>query len=109
MEISSQLSIKGTNILIVWNRSYKNLGDELILVGTIKLLQQQGKNIYIQAYDANWLKWFLKQFVDVSEIIFLTEIPKWPRSIFNYIRNQKRKELLDYRKLIALLLVAERF
>jgi len=99
MEIQKNLNIKWQNVLITWNRSYKNLGDELILVGTIKLLQQQGKNIFVQAYDPKWLKGFLKQFVDVSDITFFREIPKWPRSILKYIWKKWWTELWDYRKI----------
>lgn len=93
------LLIKGTNILIIGNRSYKNLGDELILVWTIKLLQQQGKKIWIQAYDPKWLRWFLKQFIDVSDITFLREIPKGIRSLARYIWRQGWNELWEYRKI----------
>ncbi|MDR0860910.1 MAG: hypothetical protein LBO09_08310 [Candidatus Peribacteria bacterium] len=36
--LSSDLPISGETILIIGNRSYKNMGDELILLGTVKLL-----------------------------------------------------------------------
>lgn len=93
------LLVKWTNILIIGNRSYKNLGDELILAWTIKLLQQQGKKVFIQAYDPKWLKWFLKQFVDVSDITFLREIPKGIRSLISYVRKKGWNELWEYRKI----------
>ncbi len=99
MHISSTLPIQGNNILIIGNRSYKNLGDELILAGTIKLLQQQNKKIYIQAYDIHWLKRFLGQLVDISDIIFLREIPKWPRSLLRYLWKKWWEELWEYRKI----------
>jgi hypothetical protein len=40
------------------------------------LLQEQGKKIYVSAYNPSWLKKFLGQFIDVNEIEFLREIPK---------------------------------
>lgn len=99
MNIQKNLTIQWTNVLIIGNRSYKNLGDELILVWTIKLLQQQGKKIYIQAYDPKWLRGFLGGFVDTSNIVFLREIPKGLRSIFRFIRKQERKDFGVYRKI----------
>jgi len=99
MQINKNLNIYWTNVLIIGNRSYRNLGDELILAWTIKLLQQQGKKVFVQAYDHKWLRGFLEGFVDVSDITFLTEIPKGIRSIFWYIFGAKRQELWEYRKI----------
>ncbi|HCB51648.1 TPA: hypothetical protein DEP21_03675 [Patescibacteria group bacterium] len=73
------------------------------MIGTIKLLQSQHKHIYIQAYDSRWLEGFLKQFVDTSNIIFLTEIPKGIRSWIRFLRDgvykQKWRELFSYAKI----------
>jgi len=73
------------------------------LIGTIKLLQSQGKKIYIQAYDASWLRGFLNQFIDTSKIIFLTEIPKGIRSWIRFLRDgvykSKWRELFSYAKI----------
>lgn len=99
MQFSKHLSLQGNNILLIGNWSYKNLGDELILLWTIKLLQQQGKTIFIQAYDKKRLKSFFSQFLDVSKITFLREIPKWPRSLLGYIRKWQRRELVVYWKI----------
>ncbi|MCX6823092.1 MAG: polysaccharide pyruvyl transferase family protein [candidate division SR1 bacterium] len=86
------LDIKESKILIVGNRSYKNLGDELILLGTIKVLLKERKHILIVSYDPTRLQHFLSQFIDTSHITFLTEIPKGPRSLRTYIKTKKRKE-----------------
>jgi len=92
MQIKKTLNISEKHILIIGNRSYKNLGDELILLWTVKLLLQQKKQITIAAYDPEWLKTFFSQFIDVSKITFVTEIPKWFRSRVKYIHEGKRKE-----------------
>ena len=77
----------------------------MILIGTIKLLQKQGKKVYIQAYDMDWLNEFLKQFVDVSQITFLTEIPKgirsWIKFLWNEIYRGKIIELWHYARIDA--------
>lgn len=90
--INDHLDIPESNILIVGNRSYKNLWDELILLWTVKLLLKERKNILIVSYDPKWLQHFLSQFIDTSSITFLTEIPKWPRSLIKYIAKKKRTE-----------------
>ena len=90
--INDHLDIAESNILIVGNRSYKNLWDELILLWTIKLLLTQRKNILIVSYDPTRLQHFLSQFIDTSPITFLTELPKWPRSLVGYLKEKKRKE-----------------
>lgn len=90
--INDHLDIAENNILIIGNRSYKNLWDELILLWTVKLLLKERKEILIACYDPKWLQHFLAQFIDTSRITFLTEIPKWPRSLVKYIGEKKRKE-----------------
>ena len=90
--INDHLDIPENNILIVGNWSYKNLWDELILLWTVKLLLKERKNILIVSYDPKWLQHFLSQFIDTSSITFLTEIPKWPRSLIKYIAEKKWKE-----------------
>ena len=79
------LPISHSKVLIIGNRSYKNLGDELILIGTIKLLLEQHNSIVIQAYDPKRLGDFLKQFVAMDHITLVTEIPKGARSMMRYI------------------------
>ena len=44
------------------------MGDELILLGTIRLLQAQGKKILISAYDPTWLKGFFSQFENMEDL-----------------------------------------
>ncbi len=104
MHIPKTLNIPEKNILIIGNRSYKNLGDELILLGTVKLLIQEGKQITIAAYDPHWLKKFFSTFIDTTEITFITEIPKGFRSWIRYIRQGKLKERKLYRKADALII-----
>lgn len=104
MQIDNKLKIDWENILIIWNRSYKNLGDELILLWTIKLLQKQKKKIFVQAYDPDWLRGFLEKFVDISDIYFLTEIPKGFRSIFRFFWTGKWRELRIYKKIDSIIL-----
>ena len=90
--IPQELPIHHTKVLIIWNRSYKNLGDELILLWTVKLLLKQNNKIVIQAYDSKRLRIFLRQFVDMSQIIVVTEIPKGARSMLRYLREWKIRE-----------------
>jgi hypothetical protein len=79
------------------------MGDELILVGTIKLLQKQGKKIFIQAYDPKWLEGFLKQFVDTSTLCFLREIPKGARSLLKFLGNGGIAQLWKYKDIDAVI------
>jgi hypothetical protein len=104
MHINNNLKIDWKKILIVGNRSYRNLWDELILLGTIKLLMKQEKEIYVAAYDVDWLKWFLSKFVDVSKIVFVTEIPKWIRSGLDYFKKWKLKERKKYREVDSIII-----
>ena len=83
--INSKLEVKGKDILIVWNRWYRNLWDELILLWTVKLLLQQNKKVTIVCYDPEWLRDFFVQFIDVRKVSFIPELPKWIRSLFRYI------------------------
>ena len=83
--INSKLEVKGKDILIVWNRWYRNLWDELILLWTVKLLLQQNKKVTIVCYDPEWLRGFFVQFIDVRKVSFIPELPKWIRSLFRYI------------------------
>lgn len=86
------LPISHSKVLIIGNRSYKNLGDELILIGTIKLLLEQHNSIVIQAYDPKRLGSFLKQFVAMDQITLVTEIPKGARSMMRYLWTGKMRE-----------------
>ncbi|HBB04853.1 TPA: hypothetical protein DCZ39_08470 [Patescibacteria group bacterium] len=64
---------------------------------------QEEKNITIAAYDPERLKNFFSQFVDVSKITFVTEIPKGFRSWIRYLREEKLKERKLYRKVDAVI------
>ncbi len=104
MQVNKELKIDWKKILIVGNRSYKNLWDELILLWTIKLLIKQKKEIYIAAYNVEWLKLFLSKFIDISKIIFLTEIPKWINSGLDYLKKWKLKERKKYREIDSIII-----
>ncbi len=104
MKINKTLDISEKKILIVGNRSYKNLGDELILLWTIKLLLQEGKKITIAAYDTKRLKTFFNQFIDTDKITFITEIPKWFRTRVKYIQQWKLKERKLWKKADAIII-----
>lgn len=92
MRIQKTLNITEKHILIIGNRSYRNLGDELILLGTVKVLQEANKKITIASYDPKRLKNFFNQNIDTSKITFITEIPKWLRSRWRYLTKGKVKE-----------------
>ena len=66
----SNFKIKGQRILILWNRSYKNMGDELILLWTTRLLQRQGKDVVISAYNPKRIASFFSQFTDLKTITY---------------------------------------
>ena len=85
LKVDSKLEVKWNDFLLVWNRWYRNMWDELILLWNVKLLLQQWKKITIACYDPDWLHKFFVQFVDVGKIIFVPELPKGFRSLFNYI------------------------
>lgn len=104
MKISNTWNIPEKNILIVGNRSYKNMGDELILLWTVKLLLLEDKKITIAAYNTQWLKTFLSQFIDTHEITFVTEIPKGIRSRISYLREGKCKERKVYKRTEAVII-----
>lgn len=104
VKIAKSLAIDGDRVLILGNWSYKNMGDELILLGTIRLLQQQKKKILISAYDPDWLKAFFSQFPDMQDIVYLHEFPKGIRSVFNYFFSSHIKELVSYRNVDAVII-----
>ena len=83
--IDPYLSVKGDNVLLVWNWWYRNLWDELILLWNVKLLLQQNKKVTIACYEPEWLRGFFTQFIDVGKIRFISELPKWFHSFFRYI------------------------
>ncbi len=88
------LNIEWQNIVLVWNRWFKNLWDELILVWLMKILLNQNKNIFISCTNKNRLKNFHKQFFDNFEtllknkkIVYIQELPKWFWSLIKFIKN----------------------
>lgn len=104
MDLWKQLKIEWKKVLLVWNWSYKNMWDELILLWTIKLLLEQEKEIYVSAYNISWLKSFLSQFIDVEQINFLREIPKWFRSFFRFITDKSSRTLKKYKEIDSIII-----
>lgn len=96
--INPLLSIKWDSVLLIWNWWYKNLWDELILLWNIKLLLQQNKKITIACYDPFRLRKFFTQFIDVSKVSFISELPKWFHSFFRYIFKYWMKWFSAFRK-----------
>ena len=80
------------------------MGDELILLWTIKLLLEQEKEVYVSAYNIPWLKSFLSQFIDVEQVNFLREIPKWVRSFFRFITDKSSRTLRKYKEIDSIII-----
>lgn len=96
--VDSKLNIEGDKVLLIWNRWYKNLWDELILLWNVKLLLQQWKKVIIACFDPEWLRKFFVQFIDVSKVSFISELPKWIKSFFRYVFRYWLKWFLDFWK-----------
>ena len=73
------------------------MGDELILLGTIRILQEQNNEVIVSAYNPERLQSFFAQFPDLKPITYIQEFPKGFRSAFRYFFSDKRKELVTYR------------
>ena len=104
LTINENLVISWECVLILGNWSYKNMGDELILLGTIRLLQKQKKKILISAYDPQRLKHFFDQFPDMEDITYLHEFPKGIRSGLDYFLTARVREILTYRQVDAVII-----
>ncbi len=104
MELKDNVNIEWNNILLVWFWGHKNMWDELILLGNIKLLTKQNKQIFVVSQDNDWLKEFLSQFIDISKITFVDELPRGFRSLWKYIRNKKFKQLKYFWKINTVIL-----
>ncbi len=84
MSSISQLKITGKKVLLVGFWGNKNMGDELILLWNIKILLAQGKEVFVISQNTPFLKKFLWQFINIQEITFLQELPRWLRSGIKY-------------------------
>ena len=104
MEISSHLDITGQKILLVGFWWEQNMGDELILIGNIKLLQQQGKQIFVVSQHNDLLKQFISQEVDCSNITFLDEIPRGFRSTIKYLKKNGLQQLKTFFQIDTIIL-----
>lgn len=104
IELKKHLNISGKKVLIIGNRSYRNMGDELILLWTVKLLLQQKKEITISCFDPKRLKKFFSQFINITQITFIHEIPKGFRSTVQRIKKGWLKELKYFRSTDSVIL-----
>lgn len=104
MHIARQLDIQGEKVLLAGFWSHQNMGDELILLWNIKLLQEQKKKIYVVAYDIQWIQDFLSQFVDISEITFILELPRGIRSLIRYLKHKDRWHLKRFLEVDSIIL-----
>lgn len=111
LTISDYLPISGHRICSIGNRWHHNFGDELILVGLIKLLSKNSLKskdqiLHISCWDIPFLKWFLSYFFTKQEfdsyITFVQEIPhglrSWVRFLFrqgSVVGHPKRSSLLS--------------
>lgn len=93
MHVSDHLHIEGKKVLIVGFWAHQNMGDELILLGTTKLLLAQGKDVFIVSANNERLKEFFSQFIDISPITFVDELPRGFRSLWTYLLKKRRKQL----------------
>ena len=80
------------------------MGDELILLGNIRLLQQQNKTISIIAHDPQRLREFLSQSLDTTEITFLQELPRGIRSIVKYFRTHTYPQIKNFFQIDTIIL-----
>jgi len=95
-QISVSLDVKWKSVLLVWFWWFKNMGDELILLWNVKLLQKQWKQIFIVSQDNKLLKEFLSKEVDCSDITFLDELPRGFRSTIRYIKKNGFSQIKDF-------------
>lgn len=80
------------------------MGDELILLGTIRLLLKQGKEIFVVSANNVWLKEFLGQFIDVGQITFIDELPRGFRSAWVWLIKKRFTQLKYFFKVDAVIL-----
>lgn len=82
---TSNFAILGKRVLLVGFWGNKNMGDELILIGTLRLLLSQGKEPIVVSQDPDFLKSFCSQFLDCSKVEFIYELPRGIRSCYRYV------------------------
>lgn len=104
MQIDDQIHIDGNRVLVVGFWGHQNMGDELILLGTIRLLLAKKKEIFVVSVDNEWLKSFFSQFIDISSLSFIDELPRGFKSLWNYIINGEFTQLKYFFKVDTVIL-----
>ena len=104
MNINENLQINGEKVLLVGFRWFQNMGDDLLLLGNIKLLQKQKKEIYVVSQDNERLKTFLSQEIDCSTIHFLDELPRGIRSGIKYLKKNGLKQRSSFKEIDTIIL-----
>lgn len=103
-KLNTDLKITGKRVLLVGFRGNKNMGDELILIGNLKLLLAQGKEPIVVSQNPDFLRSFCAQFVDVSKVVFIHELPRGVRSLIRYIKQGNYKEYSYFYQCDAIIL-----
>lgn len=93
LTISDYLPIDWKRICSIGNRGHHNFGDELILVGLMRLLKKQGWNskkqkLYVSGWDLEFLKKFHRYFFELEElqsVNYIQEIPHGIRSLLRFL------------------------
>lgn len=103
LTISDYLPISAKRICSIGNRWHHNFGDELILIGLMKLLisrfhsdkvpecySNRYDRLLVSGWDLGFLKWFHRYFFSNEEldtIFYIQEIPHGFRSWWRFVRN----------------------
>lgn len=92
--ISQQLPILGNRICSIGNRGHHNFGDELILIGLMRLIMWDTKNanetknaqLFISWWDIPFLKKFHRYFLNEQELTKVRYIQEIPHGIRSWLR-----------------------
>ncbi len=93
--ISSDLLIPWKRICSLGNRGHQNFGDELILIGLIRLLLRSidHPSLIVGWWNISFLQKFHRYFFTAKELSYLSylqEIPHWFRSFFYFLTKTPR-------------------
>lgn len=93
---SDNLPILWRRVILFGNRWNRNMGDEIILIWLIRLLLDKNYTIHIASFNHHYLRSFHNQFLDVSKLHYISELPKWFRSLFRFFWFGWYKDLWHY-------------